>query len=177
MPFYRFTIASQFPRARVEPRVLFNEVTASSISVQATHVEIGNGNCDVHFPSSLSGAEELALSGIVDRHQAINPLPDYDRTFSNLFNGPDERFAQAFQETLPAGNPFWTSSVWYTNASKTKKIQEDTLAYNINGTVSLEIWKVFSEDGSPTLWTIRDVYDYSPGLATPHVSRSVSFGT
>lgn len=76
--------------------------------------------------------------------------------------GPFEGFASgAFQETLPASDPFPTSIIWWTSAAKTAKIVEETITYNANKTINTDQWKVYDVDGSTVLATVTDTITYS----------------
>lgn len=76
--------------------------------------------------------------------------------------GPWEGFASgAYQEILPAADPFPTSVIWWTSAAKTHKIVELTTTYNTNKTVNTEQWKVYDVDGSTVLATATDTWAYS----------------
>jgi hypothetical protein len=76
--------------------------------------------------------------------------------------GPFEGFASgAYQETLPAADPFPTSFIWWTSAAKTAKIVEETITYNANKTVNTDEWEVYAIDGSTVLATVTDTMTYS----------------
>lgn len=76
--------------------------------------------------------------------------------------GPFEGFASgAYQETLPAGDPFPTSIIWWTSSAKTEKIVEESVTYNSNKTIATDQWKVYAADGSTVLATVTDTISYS----------------
>ena len=76
--------------------------------------------------------------------------------------GPFELFAAgSFLETLPAGNPFPTSAIWYTDATKSAKIVEKLITRNPNQTPSTIVRRVYDTDGSTVLVTATDTISYS----------------
>jgi hypothetical protein len=77
-------------------------------------------------------------------------------------SGPAEGFASgAFEEILPAANPFPTSYIWWESAAKLKKILELAVTRNANQTPATEAWKMYDTDGSTVLVTITDTWSYS----------------
>lgn len=76
--------------------------------------------------------------------------------------GPFEGFASgAYQETLPAADPFPTSIIWWTDNTKVDKIVEETITYNSNKTIATDEWKVYDTDGSTVLATVTDTISYT----------------
>jgi hypothetical protein len=76
--------------------------------------------------------------------------------------GPFEGFASlAYQETLPAANPFPTSIIWWTSSAKTAKIVEEAVTYNANKTINTDQWKVYDVDGTTVLATVTDTMAYT----------------
>jgi len=81
--------------------------------------------------------------------------------------GPWDGFASgAFEEQLPSGSPFPTSSIWYTNATKTSKIVQELVTYNANKTINTDQWTVFATDGVTPLLTATDTFTYSGVVMT-----------
>ena len=77
-------------------------------------------------------------------------------------SGPAEGFVSgAFQEILPAADPFPTSYIWWTSAAKTAKIVELTLTRNVTKTPNVETWKIYDTDGTTVLATVADTWTYS----------------
>lgn len=90
------------------------------------------------------------------QHKALRQLIHF------IDDGPAESFASgAFKEQLPAGNPFPTSAIWYTDNTKVGKIVELTVTYNANKTIATEVWKMYDTDGSTVLVTVTDTITYS----------------
>lgn len=85
------------------------------------------------------------------------------RQFTRLAgaDGPYEGFASAFEETLPAGDPFPTSVTWWTSPAKTTKIMEMALTWNVNSTVNTTVTTMYDTDGATVLSTVTDTYAYS----------------
>jgi hypothetical protein len=81
--------------------------------------------------------------------------------------GPWDGFASgAFEEQLPSGSAFPTSSIWYTNATKTSKIVQELVTYNANKTINTDQWTVFAADGVTPLLTATDTFTYSGVVMT-----------
>ncbi len=71
-------------------------------------------------------------------------------------------------ETFPSGSindsgpiPFITSSIWYTDVTRTKKIMDETIVYNPNLTVSQSVERAYAADGVTVLTTTTDTITYS----------------
>ena len=89
-------------------------------------------------------------------------------------SGPAEGFASgAFEEILPAANPFPTSYTWWESAAKLKKIVELTLTRNANQTPNVETWKVYDTDGTTILETVVDTWAYS-GIFPLNRTRAIA---
>lgn len=81
--------------------------------------------------------------------------------------GPWEGFTSgAYEETLPVGDPFPTSVIWWTSSAKTAKIIEETITYNGNKTLNTVEVKVYDTNGSTVLRTFTDTYAYSGVFVT-----------
>lgn len=81
--------------------------------------------------------------------------------------GPMEGFASgAYRETLPVGNPFPTSIVWWESSAKIKKLVEKTLTRNDNQDPTIIAWKVYDTDGITILATMTDTITYSGPFET-----------
>jgi hypothetical protein len=73
--------------------------------------------------------------------------------------GPYETFGTTYCDTGP--QPFPTSSIWYADVGRTKKITEQIVSYNANKTFSTVQWKVYAPDGITLLATATDTITYS----------------
>jgi len=75
-------------------------------------------------------------------------------------DGPYEAFPPgAVNDTGPI--PFSTASIWYTDASRTKKIVEKNVVRNSNKTPMTIQWKVYDSNGVTVLATATDAITYS----------------
>jgi len=80
--------------------------------------------------------------------------------------GPAGGFASgAYKETLPSGNPFPTSMIWWESSSKLKKIVERTVTWT-GPLPTTDEWKVYDTDGSTVLATVSDAISYSGPFET-----------
>jgi hypothetical protein len=99
-------------------------------------------------PRSGSGISEA-------QHKALRHLIHF------IDEGPAGGFASgAFKETLPDGDPFPTSMIWWTSSGKTDKIVELTITYS-GAFPSTEVWKMYDTDGSTVLVTVTDAITYT----------------
>lgn len=73
--------------------------------------------------------------------------------------GPFEGFASGAVEDQGPKN-FPTASIWYTDATRTKKIVEQLVTYNNNHTPATEQWKAYDVDGVTVLATVTDAITY-----------------
>jgi hypothetical protein len=81
-------------------------------------------------------------------------------------DGPAEGFTSgAYKETLPSGDPFPTSIIWWESSSKLKKIVEKTITRSGGGATNVTptpvVWKMYDTDGSTVLCTVTDAISYS----------------
>lgn len=89
-------------------------------------------------------------------------------------DGPYEGFASgAYQEFLPAGDPFPTSMTWWTSSAKTSKILQMAITWNANHTVATTITTMYDVDGVTVLSTVTDTYGYS-GIFLTSRTRTVA---
>lgn len=88
-------------------------------------------------------------------HQALRQLIHF------VDDGPANGFPSgSFRETLPTGNPFPTSAIWYESSAKLKKIVSLEISYT-GAFPTTEVWKVFDVDGSTVLATLTDAIVHS----------------
>lgn len=92
-------------------------------------------------------------------------------------NGPAETYSQAYLEISPADSVYPTSSIWYTDASKTAKIYEEYYErYSGSATLTQPTpitYKIYAADGTTVLLTATDTINYS-GIYVNSVSRSIA---
>lgn len=80
--------------------------------------------------------------------------------------GPMEGFASgAYRETLPFGNPFPTTIVWWDSDAKLKKIVEKNITRNGRQDPIELKWKVYDSDGS-LLAIVTDTIEYTGPFET-----------
>lgn len=144
----------RFPGEREDEGILLEPgATAPVTDGEITYVT------GIGFRFYEEGAEKgLTGSGITtSQHRALRQLIHLADE-----GGPFEGFATgAYQETLPAANPFPTSVIWWTSSAKTSKIVEETITYNGNKTVATDQWKAYDTDGITVLATVTDTISYS----------------
>jgi hypothetical protein len=106
----------------------------------------------VFDPREMTPAQHAALRQLIH-------LADGDGPFEEFPSG-------AYQETLPAGDPFPTSFIWWESSAKLKKIVEETVTYNANKTIATDQWKVYDTDGVTVLATATDTMTYTAVFET-----------
>lgn len=103
--------------------------------------------------------KEIALSstGITEPvHKTLRHLIHF------IIEGPGDGFPSgSYRETLPAGNPFPTSTTWWESSAKTKKIFERTLILNNQKNPTTIIHQMYDTDGVSVLATATDTITYS----------------
>jgi hypothetical protein len=88
--------------------------------------------------------------------------------------GPMEGWATgAYRETLPAGNAFPTSIIWWTSAGKTAKIVAKLVTYNSNKTPATIQWSAYASDGTTVVAQVTDTIAYS-GVFETSRTRAVT---
>jgi hypothetical protein len=128
--------------------------TSSSISVGTANSEGSS--------TSLSRADH------VHDHVSVRHLIHF------IEEGPAEGFTTgAYKEILPAASPFPSSVTWWTSAAKLIKIVEKIITRNSNQFPTIVEWKMYSTS-NVVLTTVTDTYDYSGGILTPAITRSIA---
>jgi len=116
----------------------------------------GNNPTPKTLSDLLAGTGGLTESG----HRILRQLIHF------IDNGPAEGFTSgAYEEILPAADPFPTSAIWWESAAKLKKIVELTVTYS-GPFPTAEEWKMYDTDGSTVLATITDAISYSGPFET-----------
>lgn len=127
-------------------------------------------NGDFRFQDQYGVFNPRTGGGITEEeHKVLRQLIHF------IDDGPAEGFTSgAYKETLPAGDPFPTSEIWYTNSGKTDKIVELLTTWTgVN--ITQEKWKIYDTDGSTVLWTITDAISYS-GVFETSRTRTITSG-
>ena len=146
----------QFPGERFEESILFdsssNQPPANSGELLYASGSVSGSGFFFNEEGTVSGPVSTFLnSGSHARLRQLIHLADG--------GGPFEGFASgAVLDTGPS--PFATASIWYTDATKTKKIVEQLVTYNPNRTPATEQWKAYAVDGVTVLATVTDAITY-----------------
>jgi len=112
---------------------------------------------DKSIPAGKTLTELAASGGLTEeQHKALRQLIHF------ISEGPAEGFASgAYKETLPSGNPFPTSAIWYNESGESKKkIVELLVTYNADKTHATETWKMY-DAAEVLLVTVTDTISYS----------------
>ena len=122
----------------------------------------------VTTPVTLS--DLLAGSGGLteEEHKALRQLIHF------IDDGPAEGFASgAYRETLPAGDPFPTSEVWWSSSAKLHKILELLITRAANKMPTQEQWKIYSASDS-LLATVTDAITYVNNVFESTRTRTIA---
>jgi len=87
-------------------------------------------------------------------------------------DGPYENFVSGAVKVTDTASPFPTASIWYTDASYTKKIVKKSLTWNLNKTPATIQWVVYDIDGVTPLATATDAITYS-GVFEANRTRTI----
>lgn len=130
---------------------------------------------DVSNPSGKTLTElSASSSGVTETiHKTLRQLIHF------IDNGPAEGFASgAYKETLPAGDPFPTSVIWYDDGTKAKKIVEKLITRSGGGATNVAptpiVWKMYDTDGSTVLATITDAITYINNVFESSRTRTIA---
>lgn len=92
-------------------------------------------------------------------------------------NGPAEEYNSAYLEITPTNSIFVTSSIWYTDNTKTKKIYEEYYERYSGSATEVKpnpiIYKLYKDDGVTVLIQATDTITYS-SYGITNISRSLS---
>ena len=72
---YTYSIAEDFPHAKVDTSRLTQEIQASAIVTALDYINSSGDDCDIWFKDALSVGDETVLDGLVAAHSG-EPLPD-----------------------------------------------------------------------------------------------------
>jgi len=141
---------------------------AATTAVQSVNLDVtGTGSSDpqpgmTYYNSSLGifKSWNVAALGWVsevseDSHRTLRHLVHF------IDDGPAGGFLSgAYKETLPTGNPFPTSYIWWVDNTKVHKIVELTVTRSGPLPV-VEVWEMYDTDGVSVLETVTDTITYS----------------
>jgi hypothetical protein len=124
--------------------------TSTFTTVSGTNLQSILGSIDVAIASN---------TGITTAtHKSLRDLIHF------IDEGPADGFASgAYKETLPSGDPFPTSEIWYTSVAKTNKIVELLITRNSQGIPTSEQWKMYNAS-NVLLTTVTDTYTYANNI-------------
>ena len=139
---------------------------ASKVGVDPAAIAASSATTLQGVLEDIDGA--ISSGGITEsQHKALRDL-------IHFVDGPADGWATGlYFEQLPSGDPFPTSGIWYESSGKTKKIVEQTVAYNANRTINTDTHKIYDTDGSTVLVTLVDTYAYT-GVFIDTVTRTWS---
>lgn len=148
------TTPDRFPGAREEEEVKLDPASLDPPSVGGVRLVSGDFRMRDNF--GVFNPREGGTGVTEATHKTLRQLIHF------IDSGPAEGFVSgAFQEILPAADPFPTSYIWWTSAAKTAKIVELTLTRNVTKTPNVETWKIYDTDGTTVLATVADTWTYS----------------
>jgi hypothetical protein len=88
--------------------------------------------------------------------------------------GPGDGFASgAYKETLPFGDPFPTSIIWYLDATKAQKLIEKFIVYLPNQFPHTITWNMYDYDGVTLIHTVVDTISYTTAFESTRI-RTIS---
>jgi hypothetical protein len=154
------------PGTREEVEVKFED--QASITPENGIVGYKTG---VGFRFYEEGVEKgLTGSGISEtQHKVLRQLIHF------IEEGPAEGFVSgAYKESLPSGNPFPTSIIWWESSSKLKKIVERLVTWT-GASPTTDQWKIYDTDGTTVLWIVTDTISYSGPFETTR-TRAIAAG-
>lgn len=113
--------------------------------------------------TSAPGVSPKTVQAFVDGHAALQELV-------HMADGVGGPFASsltgAYRETLPAADPFPTSIIWWTDATKVRKIVQKILTLNSSKLPTVIQWSVFAADGTTVVGQVTDAISYSAVFET-----------
>lgn len=86
--------------------------------------------------------------------------------------GPWEGFPNVIRDIGPAGNPFPTASVWWTDSTRQQKIVEKIIVRNTNRTPTTIQWKVYVSGSNTVASSFTDTITYNGVIETSRTRTS-----
>jgi len=102
---------------------------------------------------------------------AVGADPVVGAGTSSFIEGP---VGAAFAETLPAGDPFPTEIIWWTDATKTKRVADLLLTRDVEMKPTQERWRTYRQDGVTVAQTVTDTITYSGAIFEATRTRVVT---
>lgn len=130
-----------------------NSSAILDLNISGTNIDITTGSDGAILLSASSGGGITEL-----QHKALRHLIHF------IDDGPAEGFVTgAYKEII--GQPFPTTSSWYTDSSKTELIVQKTIERTASPATNVAptpiIWRMYDVDGSTVLATVQDDITYS----------------
>lgn len=162
---YQFTVVESIADSSgVGTLAIYHPTGATRVTVDTSGLTNVSGSTLQAVLSSIDTAISATSGFTANEHRSLRQLIHF------ISEGPADGFTSgAFKETLPAGDPFPTSEIWWTNAGKTDKIVEVTITRNSNKTPATEQWKMYDTNGITVLATVTDTYSYQGVFETSRV--------
>lgn len=147
----------------------------TEFKVSETIVDATGGTASFKHPP---GALKVGVNKDTFRETGANNLQqvleDLELTIRGQSADPDgpitSALSGAYRETLPAGDPFPTSVIWWETASKLKKLVEKTITRSGGGATVVKptpiVWKIFEPDGTTVRLTVSDAITYTAVFET-----------
>lgn len=86
--------------------------------------------------------------------------------------GPFEGFPNVVRDIGPAGSPFPTGSVWWTDSTRQQKIVEKIIVRNSNRTPTTIQWKVYVSGSNVVASSFTDTITYAGVIETSRTRTS-----
>ena len=139
---YAYSISSDFQNETVNSALLSQEIRASAIATDLSHINTDDDDCTIHFADELSPTDEGLLDELVAAHGG-GPLVTGNKNYS---------------VRTYSGNKLITDT-WYTIDSGggvySGKVEETTYEYSGNKVTSRtvqEYWSNGRTKGDPVIW-------------------------
>ena len=149
--------------------IKLNSPVSSSNPITASYF-VGDGSLLTNLPAGGGGVTASEVSGAITASITNISL----KLINYINNGPVEEYSGAYLQISPTGTVFPTSSIWYTDSTKTKKIYEefyDRSSSTVNP--SPIVYKLYAADGVTVTIQATDTITYS-SIGVTNISRSIS---
>lgn len=147
------TTPDRYPGSREEDEIKLTPESSDPTSVGA--IRLVSGYFRLRDNEGVFNPREAASGISENTHKTLRQLIHF------IDDGPAEGFTTgAYKETLPSGNPFPTSIIWWTSSEKVTKILELAITRGAGQKPTQEQWKMYDASGS-VLVTLTDTITYS----------------
>ncbi len=140
-----------FPGERIEESILF--ITGSQLPSATGEFLYASGTVqgDGFFFNEEGVVRRLGIDE--QTHKSLRQLVHI------ADNGPYETFSGAVCDT--EAMPFPSASIWYTDATKTKKIVEQSVTYNSSRLPTQVVYRTYASDGTTVVAMATDTVTYA----------------